>query len=99
MLYMVESVIDRPGHISDDAWQSLVDAELEYGLEARRAGHLVDIWRISGRYAAFSVWDARDHDHLHEILSNLPLYPYVELKVTALATHPSTAAWENTSRA
>ena len=31
----------------------------------------------------------RDNDHLHEVLMGLPLYPYMEMKITPLCRHPS----------
>jgi muconolactone D-isomerase len=42
-----------------------------------------------GQYANLSVFDARDNDHLHEILWGLPLFPYMTIEVTPLAAHPS----------
>jgi muconolactone D-isomerase len=33
--------------------------------------------------------DAESIDRLHELLSGLPLYPYLGIRVTPLATRPS----------
>jgi muconolactone delta-isomerase len=37
------------------------------------------------RYANYSVFDVDSHDELHTILSGLPLFPYMTMKVEALA--------------
>ena len=41
-----------------------------------------------GEYSNYSVFDVPDHDELHELLSGLPLFPYMEIKVTPLAKYP-----------
>ena len=47
------------------------------------------LWRIAGHYANYSVFDVGSHDELNALLSALPLFPYMRVKVTPLATHPS----------
>ena len=47
------------------------------------------LWRVSGHYANVSVFDVANHDELHEILTSLPLFPFMTMKVTALCRHPS----------
>ncbi|MDK7178466.1 muconolactone Delta-isomerase family protein, partial [Micrococcus luteus] len=37
----------------------------------------------------YSVFDVESNDELHDILSKLPLFPFMEIKVTPLAKHPS----------
>ena len=59
-----------------------------------RDGRLVHIWRIAGRYANASIFDVASNDELHELLSGLPLFPYMDISVTALARHPSAIAPE-----
>jgi muconolactone D-isomerase len=49
----------------------------------------VEIWRLTGRYSNLSIFDVADHDRLHEILWNLPLFPYMDIDVQPLARHPS----------
>ncbi|HQT74329.1 MAG TPA: muconolactone Delta-isomerase family protein [Acidiphilium sp.] len=44
---------------------------------------------MAGAYANFSVFDVPDHDTLHDILSTLPLFPFMTIEVTPLARHPS----------
>lgn len=69
-----------------------VAAEKARALELQRAGVWVHLWRIVGRYSNFSVFDVASNDELHGILSALPLYPFMKIEVTPLATHPSDLA-------
>ena len=42
-----------------------------------------------GRYANVSRFDVDSGDELHTLLSSLPLFPYMDIEVTALTVHPS----------
>lgn len=42
-----------------------------------------------GEYANYSVFDVASNDALHETLSQLPLFPFMQITVTPLAQHPS----------
>jgi muconolactone D-isomerase len=55
----------------------------------QREGKWVHLWRIAGAYANISVFDVADHDELHALLSTLPLFPFMDITVLALARHPS----------
>jgi muconolactone D-isomerase len=46
------------------------------------------LWRVAGKYANVSVFDVESADDLHEILNSLPLYPFMDIEVTALCHHP-----------
>ncbi|MGK0741918.1 muconolactone Delta-isomerase [Leucobacter sp. Z1108] len=91
MLYMLTSEVSRPAGIGDAEWDSLLTAEFEYGVGCRKRGNLLEIWRIAGRYAAVSIWNADDHEHFHGLVAGLPLFPYARFTVTPLVEHPSTA--------
>jgi len=66
-----------------------VAREKEYSQRLQRAGKWPHIWRIAGEYANFSIFDVESNDELHDLLSGLPLFPYMDIRVTPLATHPS----------
>jgi muconolactone D-isomerase len=63
--------------------------EKAYSQELQRQGKWRHIWRVAARYANISIFDVADHDELNAIIFGLPLFPYMEIKVTALAHHPS----------
>ena len=70
--------------------ERLLAAELERGRELHAAGTIVDIWRIPGGLRNVGIWEAADATELHAAISSLPLYPYLDADVTALARHPIT---------
>jgi muconolactone D-isomerase len=39
--------------------------------------------------STYSILDVQTNDELHQILSGLPLFPYMNIRVTPLANHPS----------
>jgi len=44
---------------------------------------------VAGRYANVSIFDVPSAQELHDILSTLPLFPFMEIQVTPLCRHPS----------
>ena len=57
--------------------------------ELMRNGKWRHIWRVAGRYANVSVFDVESPTELHDIVSALPLFPFMSIEVTALCRHPS----------
>ena len=47
------------------------------------------LWRIPGRWANWSLYDVADATALHEALTSLPLYPWMDIEVHPLAEHPN----------
>jgi muconolactone D-isomerase len=47
------------------------------------------IWRVVGQYRNVSIFDVPDNGALHEILTGLPLFPFMNIDVTPLCRHPS----------
>jgi len=63
--------------------------EKEMAQALQRSGVWRHLWRIVGRYANVSIFDVESPQALHDILSALPLFPYMEIEVQALCRHPS----------
>ncbi|MGA9521291.1 MAG: muconolactone Delta-isomerase family protein, partial [Myxococcaceae bacterium] len=57
--------------------------------ELQRSGKWRHIWRVAGRYANVSIFDVESPAELHELLSTLPLFPFMEVRVSALCRHLS----------
>jgi muconolactone D-isomerase len=89
MLYCVEMNVVVPHDVDTAKFEALKAAEKEYSQKLQRNGKWVHLWRIAGRYANISIFDVTDHDELHALLSGLPLFPFMQMKVTPLARHPS----------
>ncbi|MDT7838567.1 muconolactone Delta-isomerase [Aquabacterium sp. OR-4] len=89
MLYLVHMQVELPPDMPPAQAQAIKDKEKAYSQELQRQGRWLHLWRVVGEYANYSVFDAPDHDTLHQWLAGLPLFPYMRLKVTPLAQHPS----------
>ncbi|WP_193043899.1 muconolactone Delta-isomerase [Mycolicibacterium baixiangningiae] len=89
MLFHVRMDVRLPHDLDPQVRTNLVAREKAYSQEFQRAGKWPQIWRIVGEYSNFSVFDVETNDELHELLSGLPLFPYMDIHVTPLARHPS----------
>jgi len=89
MLYHVRMDVHPPHGVDPAAFERLKAEEKGRAQALQREGKWVHLWRIAGQYANISVFDVEDHDALHDILSALPLFPFMEISVTPLARHPS----------
>lgn len=92
MLFHVRMDVALPHGLDPAERDKLVGTEKARALELQRAGVWPHLWRIVGRYSNISVFDVGSNDELHDILSSLPLYPFMTIQVTPLATHPSDLA-------
>ena len=89
MLFHVHMSVDIPPDLDPEVRADVVAREKAYSQELQRAGRWPHLWRIVGEYANISIFDVESNDELHELLSGLPLFPYMTIRVTPLATHPS----------
>ncbi|NLJ63418.1 MAG: muconolactone Delta-isomerase [Alcaligenaceae bacterium] len=89
MLFLVHMIVDIPKDLPHDEVQTILAKEKAYSQDLQRSGKWPHLWRVVGEYANYSIFDVESNDELHTLLSQLPLYPYMTIKVTPLATHPS----------
>jgi len=89
MLFMVRMTVKLPHDLPEADAMRLKQAEKELAQQLQRDGTWRHLWRIAGLYANVSVFDVADAQALHDTLLQLPLYPYMEIEVTALCRHPS----------
>jgi muconolactone D-isomerase len=75
---------DTPDEIRD----RLRKGERERAQELRDAGILKRLWRVPGRNATVGVYEADDPAALHDALTSLPMWKWMDVTVEALATHP-----------
>ncbi len=85
--FLVEIEIELPPSTPDDERAALVAAEAARGRELRDAGSIVRMWRVPGRRANVGIWKAADASELHELVSSLPLFPWMNVQVRPLADH------------
>ena len=89
MLFHVRMDVHLPHDLDPAERAELVTRERHYAQRLQHAGQWRHLWRIVGEYSNISIFDVGSNDELHELLSGLPLFPYLAVKVTPLATHPS----------
>jgi muconolactone D-isomerase len=88
MEFLVHIDISLPDGLPDERRRELIEAEHRRGRELIDQGVLVRIWRLPGRFANVSLYRAADATELHAALTSLPLWPYMDIHVDALAIHP-----------
>lgn len=89
MLFHVRMQVNLPSTMPVEQSDRLKADEKALALELQRSGKWRDLWRVVGQYANISIFDVGSNDELHQLLSSLPLYPYMQIEVTPLAQHPS----------
>jgi len=92
MLFLVRMDVDIPRDIAPEVADDIKAREKAYAQELQRSGKWVHLYRVVGEYANYSVFDVESNDELHALLSGLPLFPFMKIKVTPLAKHPSAIA-------
>jgi muconolactone D-isomerase len=89
MLYLVRMDVSIPASIPPEEADAIKSRERDYALALQESGEWVELWRVVGEYANYSIFDVAGNDELHTLLSGLPLFPYMRISVTPLAAHPS----------
>lgn len=89
MKFLVHMIVNIPHDLPKEEAQEIIAKEKAYAQDLMRQGKWPEIWRVVGEYANFSIFDVESNDELHQLLSNLPLFPYMDIEVIPLAKHPS----------
>jgi muconolactone D-isomerase len=92
MLFHVAIAVRVPHAVAPETMKELGEREHERAAELQRAGKWPHLWRVAGKFANISVFDVESPAELHAILESLPLYPFMEVEVTALCHHPGSIA-------
>jgi muconolactone D-isomerase len=92
MLFMLRIDVTIPPEMPQPDKNRLRERENARALELINEGTLVRIWRIVGRVANFSLWEAPTLEALHEKVGSLPMFQYMKIDVTPLINHPVTEA-------
>lgn len=89
MLFLVRMDVNLPRELPAAEAEAIKAREKAYSQGLQRDGRWPHLWRVVGEYANYSVFDVASNDELHQLLSQLPLFPFMTLQVTPLAQHPS----------
>ncbi|WP_285773613.1 muconolactone Delta-isomerase family protein [Microtetraspora sp. NBRC 13810] len=88
MEFLVRSENRLPASTPAEQREELRRAERARAVELREAGILKRLWRVPGRTATIGLYEADDPAELHDALMSLPMAPWLDVTVEALATHP-----------
>jgi muconolactone D-isomerase len=86
--FLVRSENRLPPTTPAEQREELRTAERARAVELREAGILKRLWRVPGRNATVGLYEAADPAELHDALMSLPMAPWLDVTVEALATHP-----------
>lgn len=89
MLFHVQMTVRLPHDMPTAVADELKAREKTMAQGLQRDGTWRHLWRIAGRYANVSVFDVESPAALHELLTRLPLFPYMDIEVQALCRHAS----------
>ena len=89
MLFHVTMDVRVPPGFDPERLEALKREERARCQALMEAGVWRHLWRVAGRYANVSIFDVESPAVLHEVLSTLPLFPLMDVSVTALCRHPS----------
>jgi len=89
MLFQIRMDVHLPHGLDREQADELKRVERERAHELQQAGKWRHLWRIAGQYSNISIFDVADTEELHDLLSTLPLFPFMTIEVTALCRHPS----------
>lgn len=73
-------------------------AERQMADELRANGVLIRLWRLPGTRDALGLYQVKDVTELHDVLSSLPMFPWLDITVEPLATHPQEQAIADAAR-
>ena len=89
MLFHIRMDVKIPHGVSEAQANEIKLKEKTYAQALQQQGKWRHLWRIAGEYSNISIFDVESVDELHTLLSGLPLFPYMQIKVMPLCRHPS----------
>jgi muconolactone D-isomerase len=88
MLFHVNMAVRIPHAADPEKIKQLSAREHERAKELQQQGKWLHLWRVAGTYSNVSIFKVESPGELHDILNSLPLYPFMEVEVSALCHHP-----------
>lgn len=85
--FLVNIKITWPRDLPASEVAQISKDEVEMAANLAMQGHLVRMWRVPGRRENWGLWRAQNATHLHDIISGLPVWPFMEVTVHPLAEH------------
>lgn len=95
MLFHVQMAVRLPRDMDPTAVKRLQAQEKEVARQLQVDGTWLHLWRVAGTVENVSIFEVAGPDELHEVLNSLPLYPFMDVTVTALSHHPGAIVTED----
>ena len=95
MDYLVEFINTIPADVPPAEIEQRMAGETTRVAELAAQGHALRVWKPlpeDGRRRALGLYRAASDEELEAILDSLPLRPWMEISVMALAEHPNDPA-------
>ena len=89
MLFKVEMKVNIPHDMPAEVAADIKAREKAYAQDLQSRGKWRHLWLVAGSYANVSIFDVEDNAELQDLISNLPLFPYMDITVAPLCRHPS----------
>jgi muconolactone D-isomerase len=89
MRFHVEMTVNLPPDVNPELTARLKADEKTFSQELHDEGTWRHIWRTAWCHANISIFDVEGPTHLHDLLTRLPLFPYITREVRALCRHAS----------
>lgn len=88
MEFLVRTTNNLPPDTPEERRLELLEAERARAAELREAGVLKKLWRVPGTRSSIGWYEAADATELHDAISSLAFFPWMDVAVEPLATHP-----------
>ena len=90
MDYLVRATpTERLLDLSAEDLDELMAGEREVATALIAGGKITWMWRLPDTNISLSIWNAESGEALDAHLRTLPVFPYNDVEVTALAAHPA----------
>ena len=87
MEFLVNIKINWPESVPEERRDHLRKTEAAHIPELANKGHLLRMWRVPGRRENWGLWQAVDATEMHEVLTSMPIWPYMDVTVHAVGRH------------
>lgn len=89
MLFHVRMDVNLPHDVDAIHANELKRVERDRAQALQKQGKWRHLWRVAGQYSNVSIFDVADVQELHDLISTLPLFPFMTIAVSPLCRHPS----------
>jgi muconolactone D-isomerase len=89
MEFLLHIKVTFPPDGDPDEKARRIAAEGVRARELTAQGVIKRVWRIPGQWANWGLWEAPDATAIHDAVTSLPMWPYLDVTVHPLGAHPN----------